>query len=420
MKSVRAYFLFFVLAVILVFGLQIIWVIYSPVESFNMQVEDHLVSVAQIKGERIDDYFLERKRDVEVLAASVEVRELLGGETGRGDIIIGENIEKSLEIIARQVEIYVSKYPDVSFGEWKEDVEFLKVAEREIGVNGFSRIVDYDNFDRDAFDYSESVGVVSGDGVNLGVAVLIDFDEFKILANPDFDLVISMERFRDISGYENLILIDRDGYVVYEVDRGFEFGTNLNLNIYRNSFLGKAYSVLEVQDSIVYGPYLEIGESELGLFFLARVFDGDEFMGVIVLEDSMKDVDDIVMEDFGFVAMSGDSYVVDEEKFLITSAKGGEFDLMVQQVWSENVEKCFEGDKETGTYFTDFKGVDVIGSYIWMSEAGWCLVAEVAYDEVFEIPKKRVGWDLFFIVGLGLVLLIVGWKLENKFKEKGK
>lgn len=482
----KIFFAVVVVGILIMAGLQVYGSVYSPDKSFNAQVENHLISTVQMKGERINDYFLERKHDILVLADSVEVRELLQSEVGSDEIVIGKNVEEGLRVIARQVEIYAQKYPDVSFEGWQDDEEFQAVVARGIGETGESVLVDYDSFDKRMFDYYESANVKTSDGISLGVAAKVNLDEFKILSagnakdnstkntkddstenatddssessgepsgepkNATLDLINSMERFKEISDYEDLILIDSDGYVVYQVEYGLELGTNLGFVAYSSSPLGEAYSeVMVSKKAVVYGPYLEIGAPELVLLFMAHVYDEGEFIGVIVLQDSMSDVNNISMESAG-LGETGDSYVVDEDRFLVTPLRQRDLNLLVQEVDSENSQKCFKeqssssrkskversssdmtlvsprksgtgGQGELISYFDDFKGDSVIGSYAYIEEVEWCLVAEIEEREVFEAPKEGVvRQDLIFIFSLNFILLIIGFILKRKMEGKRK
>ncbi|MCH7850127.1 MAG: cache domain-containing protein [Nanoarchaeota archaeon] len=409
-KDSSLFFMIFVVSVFMVVEFQIYVSVFSSDNDFDNQVENHLISTVQIKGERINDYFLERKHDALVLADSVEVKKLLQGDVGMGVEIIEKNIKNDLDVISKQIEIFVGKYPKLSFSELQEDFEFQNIVSRGLGETGSTFLVDFNSFDKGEFDYYNSASVRTSDEVLLGVAAKVNLNEFKILDNPPVDLTNSMERFREISDYKNLILINPEGYVIYEVDSGSELGTNLNFNAYNKLPLGKAY--FEAKDSrsvIVYGPYLGIGETELVLLFLAKVYEGERFLGMIVLQDSMNAVNIISTESAG-LGKTGDSYIVDENKFLITSSKMGGADLLIQEVKTENTKRCFAETIGKISYFEDFKGDFVIGTYVNILEVEWCLVAEISEQEVFDTPKQgKIRQDLAVIIILNLALLIFGW-----------
>ena len=422
MKDSSLVFILFSLGVLIVAGFQIYGSVYSPDKDFNRQVENHLISTVQIKGERINDYFLERKHDALVLAESREVKELLRGEVDSDKSLIEKNIENVLDVISKQIEIFVNKYPDMSFEDLQNDEEFQSIVVREIGETGYTSLVDYDSFDKTMFDYYKQADVKTSEGVSLGVVAKVNLDEFKTLKNASVDLIDFMNRFKEISNYENLILIDSEGYVIYEFDAGTELGTNLEFSAYDNSPLGKAYSQVKNEKIVVvYGPYLKIGNSNLVLLFVAEVYEGGELIGVIALQDSMDDINTISTESTG-LGKTGDSYIVDENKFLITPSRIREADLLIQEVETENAERCFDESDEGGVlYFEDFNGDNVIGNHANILEVNWCLVAEIGEQEVFLATKEgKIKQDLIFIVVLNIILLIVGWIFMNRLNKGGR
>ncbi len=421
MKSQNLFFIVFVVAVLILASFQILSVFYFPDKSFNSQVENHLISTVQIKGERINDYFLERKHDVLVLANSQEVKKLLKEKVDVNEEVIGKNIENELEVITKQVEIFVNKYPEMSFSDLQNDEEFQDIVARDVGETGYTSLVNYDIFDKTLFDYYAQVNVKTSEGISLGIAAKVNLNEFKILSGASSDLTDSMKSFKEISDYENLILIDSESYVVYEVEEGLEFGTNLEFPVYTDTPLGEAYT--EVKNSrkvVVYGPYLEIGESELVLLFMAQVYENQNLLGVIALQDSMKDINNISTESTG-LGETGDSYVIDENNLLITPLKFREVDLLIQEINTINSQKCFNKSREDLiSYFEDYKGDKVIGTYVNIPETEWCLIAEIEEKEVFDAPKQgKIKQDLIFIFSLMVVLLILVFVLAKRFNKGG-
>ena len=420
MKIGNIFFIVFVICVLVVAGLQIYQVVYSPDRDFNKQVENHLVSIVKIKGERINDYFLERKQDVLVLADSQEVKELLKGEIYSDENIIKKSIEDGLRIIAKQIEIFMNKYPSMILSDLENDKDFQNIIFNGVGETGYTILIDYYDFDKKAFDYYKSTNVKTGDGINLGIAAKVNLEEFKALKNPSIDLTNSMKRFKEISDYKNLILISSEGYVIYEVDEDFKHGTNLEFSGYSETSLGEVYSEIKsTGEVVVLGPYSEIGDPELILLFMAPVYKNDEFVGAIALQDSMEDINEISME-LTKLGKTGDSYIVDKDKFLITPSKVGNIDLLIQEVETENTESCFKESEEGILYFEDYKGDDVIGSHATISEVDWCLVAEIEEQEVFDVPKQgMIRQNLIIIFILNIILLTFGWILMKKL-NKGK
>jgi hypothetical protein len=368
-------------------GVEVFW-LYQGDDFFTGRMEAELLSDVSIKGERINDYFLERKHDVLVLADSSEVRGLLSGDVGSNEIIVRENVMNELTVIAEQLAIIVGKYPDYSFYELSSDDEFMGVVERKIGETGASHFIDMN--EAGSYDYYAPSGVSSSDGVNLLIAANVDYEEFKILDNPSVDLVDALSRFSSVGGYENLVLVDEAGYVVHEAVRGGELGSNLNYASYENESLGLALSMLGDSDALIYGPYLEIGADELTLLFLAPVYEAGVRLGTIVLEDTMSDVDEIFLE-LDHVGSTGYSYLVDSDMFLITPIRDRDLNLLIQTIETDNSIRCFNDSDDSVVYFGDYKGDFMVGSRSLINEVGWCLVAEMDAGETNGASLRFLG-----------------------------
>ena len=78
--------------IFLVSAFQVFNVLYSVDNEFNSQIENQLISVVQIKGERINDYFLERGNDAIFISGTDEVSELFS-RGGSYDSIVEEKQE---------------------------------------------------------------------------------------------------------------------------------------------------------------------------------------------------------------------------------------------------------------------------------------------------------------------------------------
>ena len=421
MKSNVLFFMLFVLIMFFISGLQIVKVVYSPSESFDTQIERQLVSVVQIKGERINDYFLERIQDVEFVAGSVEVRELLNNEVGY-DEVVESNIKRKLEVVAGQVEIFMEKYPDMNLEELRADEEFMGIVSQKFG---------------------ERSGIFFEDDLSLNYVIYED--EFKVgcrmsasnrhdPAGPEVGCLGAeeLERFVELGEYDDLVLIDEDGFVVY--GSGMELGRELE---FAGEDFGNIYSSTKSKGSMIYGPYMREGVDgfDMVLAFGSLTEKGE----VVVLFDDMEFLDEIMLKESG-LGDSGAVYLLNNEMLLISS-----FDIgsearnsvpskmgagapsssgkMVQGVSNENSEKCFE-KKNSALDFSEIisrsyglDGDESLGTYAYIEEVDWCLISEIGASEVFELPKKgKVERDVYFVIGFNLVLLGIGvYLIRRKF-----
>ena len=58
--------------------------------------------------------------------------------------------------------------------------------------------------------------------------------------------------------------------------------------------------------------------------------------------------------------------------------------------------------------FLNYKGDLTMGSNIPLEKTGWCLLSEISYEDVFNIPKKeRLRADIIFILVTSLFIFAV-------------
>lgn len=411
---------------ILVFGaFQVFNIVYLEDDSFNFQVKNHLESVVDSKGERINDFFMERRHDAMILSRSFEVKEILLGNLSSSAFIAQKNARQKSEIIAKQVEIFLNRSKEMTLLDLQNDEEFLDLVVQDLGETGYTYLIDLDsqkivmskslNDVGKSFDGADFVKINSKtfDDVSLGVGSYVLVDEFKTLQNVSLELNDYMERFKEIYDYYDVLLISPEGFVSYQVSSGLELGTNLNFVEYEETDLTKAYfDVKEKNDVVIYGPYLdrELNHSDLILSFLAPVYEGENFMGNVVLQSKMDLINEISTEatDLG---ETGEAFIIDKDSFLITPLRFREHNLLIQRVETENSKNCFEKSNESIiTEFIDFKGDLVLGTYFKVDELGWCLVSEMNKEEVFVIAKQgAVKNNIFSILGVLAVVLFVGF-----------
>ncbi|MCK4997088.1 cache domain-containing protein [Candidatus Pacearchaeota archaeon] len=432
---------------ILLFGLflmgafQVYNVLYIGDSKFNSQMENQLISIVQIKGERINDYFLERKHDAKVLGYSSEVKAILNGESGYDYVSIEENMKRRLEIISGQVDIFIKKYPTISLLELQQDEDFKKIIFKKFGDDSGMVLINSDDnsilldekTDNIGKSFSEVMGIndgyfknlnlKTGDNINLGLGFIIYSNDFKISKNISGDLFDYVNSFKEISNYNNLLLIDKNGYVVHEVINGFEFGTNLESVANNKDDLGVIYSEVKISGKeVIHGPYMIEGIDgfKMILTFASPVYSNDEFVGVVFLNVLTNYLNEMTVEKTG-LGKYGEAYLLNEEKLLITKLGEDENNILVQEISNVNSEKCFDNKNsklsslELISISKDFVGDNVYGTYAYIEETDWCLVSEVKEDAVIELPKEgRTVFDLVIVLILNLGLFFGGTFLMNK------
>ncbi len=164
---------------------------------------------------------------------------------------------------------------------------------------------------------------------------------------------------------------------------------------YGETYIGKSYSV----------PYL----NENCIFISAPLTSRQEnkTMGVIINAYNMEFLNEITTNRKG-MGESGEVYIVNRDKKMITESRFIENAIFNQVVDTEPVRRILEDDNGgmTGIY-PDYRGVSIVGASIDMPEYGWILLVEVDKAEAFaSIMRLRIYTIIMGIVSAIVVIAI--------------
>ncbi|MGR3174525.1 MAG: PAS domain S-box protein [Candidatus Scalindua sp.] len=164
---------------------------------------------------------------------------------------------------------------------------------------------------------------------------------------------------------------------------------------YGETYTGKSYNV----------PYL----NENCIFISAPLASGQEnkTMGVIINAYNMEFLNEITTNRKG-MGESGEVYIVNRDKKMITESRFIENAIFNQVVDTEPVRRILEDDNGgmTGIY-PDYRGVSIVGASIDMPEYGWILLVEVDKAEAFaSIMRLRIYTIIMGIVSAIVVIAI--------------
>lgn len=200
---------------------------------------------------------------------------------------------------------------------------------------------------------------------------------------------IAMKRLRmtkedDPEIYE-FLLLDASGMVVASTDEG-SIGLDKSkdeyfLNAGKNVFIKDAYYSEQLKDRLiaVSAPFLD---SNTG-----------EFIGVLVARIKMEGIDKLMLESAG-VNRSGEVYIVNRGGFMITPSKFLKYTFLKQRVDIGGFKKGLL-DRQV-IISTDYRGVKVLGSHVYIPEMQWYLLAQIDEKEAFA-PLAKL-YVLFLII----------------------
>lgn len=455
----------FLILIIIITSTVLVDIYYKSDLIFNNFVINELTVMSESRGKVIDEYIVDKEDEVLFLTRSNRVKEILKGELSNDYNLTHEFLEFEIKIIKNAIENYLILNKEMSLEQLQNNWEFKKISIVKFGNESYTRVYDsefekiliannknhqdilisealkknnleviYENLSNKDNVLSGNILIEEGekklyydinmqkinyqtsDKVNLTIGLALGENIIKINKNISKFNLEYLDRYKKTMDIGNIILISKQGNIIYSNNNSVGLGQNLNW--YSNSNLGKdvAYREYISQEDVkisYYGPFYENfnGVKRLHSIILAPVYDGDIFIGSIGL---IFNLDNFInnLEEIEHLTYLGENYVVSETGKLITKLKFQNVTLLTQDITGLDLNKClFENDTDdklenlvTKNYF----GENVYRKLYRVDKFNWCLVSEVSKEEIFEIPKnKKINSKLFLFSG-ALVFVFIG------------
>ena len=151
--------------------------------------------------------------------------------------------------------------------------------------------------------------------------------------------------------FNNLFLINPDGYVVYTNTIKEKVGSNLNWPVNQSWYLTKKFIEAKNKKEVIFSDAYIDYYSDLYPEFLALspVYNQNKLLGYVALIKNMNIIFGIT-EDKKNLGETGESYLVSrDQKILISPLRNSSFDMFVQNIDTENIKNCFSGAKNPPT-----------------------------------------------------------------------
>lgn len=210
----------------------------------------------------------------------------------------------------------------------------------------------------------------------------------------------------EIHEFEQFILIDLEGNVVYTTGKGESFGTNLTSGPFQDSNLAQLYRLLQNgsvgQTEIVdAAPF----EGKFSMFVGGAIFDGSRQVGILAHQVSFDQINAIVHERAG-QGVSGETYFTtrfgDDDRIffrseMLTLGDGAyvpSFD--VTDIAPEYLLRVTNGESGRGT-FIDSAQNPVLAAYepVDIGNLRWAAVSKIDAEETLALSLEGRETDIF-------------------------
>ncbi len=236
---------------------------------------------------------------------------------------------------------------------------------------------------------------------------MIFVTEEKDLKSPLYKMLLlkfddSFKNYRDQKGYQDVLLITKEGDVVYSANKGPDLGQNLLSGSLKESPMASCFKKgLEGPAFQDFASYSAAGNKYTG-FLTAPVLSEKDLLGVLVFELSPAPLNAIVQRREG-MGRAGETYLVGKEgdkialrSDAITADDKGTVHDVGEEITTPYMEKAFSGNKGREVY-TDRLGNPIMVAYdpLHIEGADWVMISKIDMEEVIAPKIKGDKKDYF-------------------------
>jgi len=221
-------------------------------------------------------------------------------------------------------------------------------------------------------------------------------------------------------GYKDLMLIEPEqGMIIYSAMKEEDFGTSLRTGNYADSNLAVAFREVVNSREIVIKDYAYYKPSKAPASFLvAPILEGNKLLGVLAIQLSTKQLNDVMQENTG-MGETGETYLVAEDHLMRSDSRFSKTSTIMQQkIETISTNEALQGKKEVKT-ITDYRGKLVLSAYcpVELPNLHWVLISEIDEAEAFGKINHLLYGLLALMAICGAGVLMVAIPLSNSIAE---
>ncbi|MEO5337414.1 MAG: methyl-accepting chemotaxis protein [Magnetospirillum sp. WYHS-4] len=220
-------------------------------------------------------------------------------------------------------------------------------------------------------------------------------------------------KFMDRRGYQDVVLIDAEGVVVYTVTKGNDYAIDLESDQWKGSLLGEVFRTLKDNPkpgAVAFTdirPYAPDSGAPAG-FVAAPMGDAGNFLGVLLFRMPLPRIDAIMQQSAG-MGRTGETYLVGEDRLMRSDSRlADKPTILAVRVDTPQVEKALGG--EPGMLRgSDHHGDKVLAAYGRIEFLGkkWAVIAEIDEKEILEpVAETRNFMIVATLVIMALAIAI--------------
>ncbi|MBF0217540.1 MAG: PAS domain S-box protein [Candidatus Omnitrophica bacterium] len=231
-------------------------------------------------------------------------------------------------------------------------------------------------------------------------------------------LMGALKFYLEGSGFSEVLLISRDGTVVFTVEKGEDLGVNLKKSNENGSELSDIFNNcvgkrrVEISGMGYYPP-----AKGTAVFIMAPLVKGENVLGAVAVRLMHKDIVD-VFEDKRGLGMTGEVLVAarkGNEAALLNPIRNDSQNLTGRMVPLDGdgempIQKAVKGGYGWGIS-RDYSGTEILAAWKYIPGLDWGLVVKIDKDEAFSVVFRlrklffALGWIISSMVALMAAIL---------------
>src|SRR3989339_294857 len=302
---------------------------------FENQILKDLETLANSKANLIQEEFNEVKNDIFFLSESNEIKNIFNQDLIYDVNVVKTQVRLISQKVSKEIENYLVSHPEMTLEDLLDNEEFNKIAVQQVGETGYTYVnsmvegILYFHPDPNArkkYTYHSCINAKTKDNYTfyVGASTYIDeYGETVILAS---ELDKELRIFQEVHDYDDLILINKNGEIIWTFKKENYLGINLNKGIYNSSTLSKIYNKVKSDLGIsVFGPIYSELTNENIILVTSPIFNYDNktnknnLIGIIAIK--LKNDYLIHLVENTYLNGFGEIYLVNREGEHLTSLK---------------------------------------------------------------------------------------------------
>jgi PAS domain S-box-containing protein len=226
-------------------------------------------------------------------------------------------------------------------------------------------------------------------------------------------------------GFYDVLIIDRNGQVVYTYDKEDEFGTNVNSGPHADTNLSKVFDeALNLpQGDVVAGDFEFYAPSNNAptAFIGSPIYQNGTVIGVMAFQLSLDGISAIMQERTG-LGETGETYLVGTDKLLRSESlflPNSLLTLTVDTIASNNA----LAGKTGSSLILDYRGIPVFSAWQPVEIGGlqWAFIAEIDESEALATANQLTNFIVVSISVAGFIVialaLVIAFRVSRSFVQ---